>query len=85
MKSELSDMNYSLFNSSRALMDYIENPDTYGMKTRYSILEFFSLISYQKETDFVHGYRIYLVKAACCGLGDLHAKVFSSQSQDFAQ
>ena len=57
-------MNYSLFNSSRALMDYID-PDTYGL-----------IISYEKSTDglwVVIGFTG--VKAACCRIGDLNAKV----------
>ena len=74
MKSELRDMNYSLFNSSRALMEYIENPENYGMKTCYTILDF-SLISYQKANDVCTVIGFTEVKAACCGLGDLHAKV----------
>lgn len=48
MKSELSGMNYSFFNSTITLNEYLETPAKYGFTE---------------------------VKAACCGLGNLNAKI----------
>ncbi|PKA46703.1 GDSL esterase/lipase [Apostasia shenzhenica] len=48
MKSQLSDMNYSFFNSNLAFVDILQRPSDYGFTE---------------------------VKAACCGLGELNAKV----------
>lgn len=48
MKSEFSDMNYSFFNSSATLLQFLSNPIAYGFTE---------------------------VKAACCGLGNLNAKI----------
>lgn len=48
MSSELVDVNYTFFNTTVSLLDYIQNP---------------------REHGFVE------VKAACCGLGDLKAKI----------
>ncbi|KAG0483956.1 hypothetical protein HPP92_012040 [Vanilla planifolia] len=48
MKSQNSDMNYSFYNTSLALLEIIQRPSNYGFSE---------------------------VKAACCGLGELNAKV----------
>ncbi|KAM0952227.1 putative triacylglycerol lipase [Dioscorea sansibarensis] len=48
MKSNFSDMNYSFFDTFNTLLQYIQNPETYGFTE---------------------------VKAACCGLGKMNAKV----------
>eukprot|EP00262_Sarcandra_glabra_P009161 TRINITY_DN23195_c0_g1_i1.p1 TRINITY_DN23195_c0_g1~~TRINITY_DN23195_c0_g1_i1.p1 ORF type:complete len:377 (-),score=59.20 TRINITY_DN23195_c0_g1_i1:169-1242(-) len=48
LKSDLKAMNYSFFDTYSAVLDYVQNPTTYGFTE---------------------------VKAACCGLGNLHAKV----------
>ncbi|XP_039139395.1 GDSL esterase/lipase At5g55050-like isoform X1 [Dioscorea cayenensis subsp. rotundata] len=48
MKSNFGDMNYSFFDTFNTLLQYIQNPETYGFTE---------------------------VKAACCGLGKMNAKV----------
>ncbi|XP_020256766.1 GDSL esterase/lipase At5g55050-like [Asparagus officinalis] len=48
MQSELSGFNYSFFNSTITLLQYLQDPSNYGFTE---------------------------VKAACCGLGNLNAKV----------
>ncbi|XP_008804293.1 GDSL esterase/lipase At5g55050-like [Phoenix dactylifera] len=48
LKSQLGDMSYSFFDTSSALLEYIQKPAAYGFSE---------------------------VKAACCGLGDLNAKI----------
>ncbi|KAL0911365.1 hypothetical protein M5K25_019501 [Dendrobium thyrsiflorum] len=48
LKSQLSNMNYSFFNTTLAMNEIMDNPTDYGFTE---------------------------VKAACCGLGDLNAKV----------
>ncbi|KAK9268951.1 hypothetical protein L1049_000717 [Liquidambar formosana] len=48
LKSELTNINYTYFDTYRMFLSFIQNPATYGFKE---------------------------VKAACCGLGNLNAKV----------
>ncbi|XP_020091340.1 GDSL esterase/lipase At5g55050 [Ananas comosus] len=48
MATDFGDMSYSFFDTSLALLEYIQQPATYGFAE---------------------------VKAACCGLGDLNAKI----------
>ncbi|XP_020591995.1 GDSL esterase/lipase At5g55050 [Phalaenopsis equestris] len=48
LKSQLTDMNYSFFNTTLAMQEIIQTPTNYGFTE---------------------------VEAACCGLGDLNAKV----------
>ncbi|RZS28359.1 hypothetical protein BHM03_00061945, partial [Ensete ventricosum] len=77
MSAELSDMSYSYFDTYTALLEYINNPDAYGMNSRKPIclllhgcsLEAGLTLSATCVEGFVE------VKAACCGLGDLNAKV----------
>ena len=75
MKSEVGDMSYSFFNSSSTLMEYIESPDAYGLKT-YHILFWISRWSLVKKKLILCMVLAFTeVKAACCGIGDLNAVI----------
>lgn len=78
MSSEFPDMSYSFFNSSVTLQQYLQNPAAYGKNTRLNFSLSLSLYNVAKVANgihFIYAAGFTVVKSACCGLGNLNAKI----------